>query len=104
MDLFTKRVRIVIAAVLLVAAAYFSCLLIFNTDNNLLDIPERDIININTANKEELMKFEGIGEEKAKRIIEYREEKGKFEKPEDIMNVDGIGEHFFKYNKKNIAV
>ncbi|QKF64545.1 ComEA family DNA-binding protein [Campylobacter corcagiensis] len=43
-------------------------------------------VNINTASKEELMTLKGIGEGKAKAIIEYRE-KNKFDKPEDIKNV-----------------
>ena len=49
------------------------------------------LININTANKEELLTIPGIGESKAKAIINYRETKGKFKNIEEIQNVDGIG-------------
>ena len=104
MELFTKRLRVIMATVLLIAVAYFSYLLLGPTEEPLSDIPKRDIININTADEEELLKFSGIGEKMAKRIIEYRNENGPFEKIEDIMNVDGIGEVFFENNKKNIAV
>ena len=46
----------------------------------------------------------GIGEEKAKTIIAYRNEHGPFEKIEDIMNVSGIGEKLFEKIKDYITV
>lgn len=61
------------------------------------------LININTADAEELMKLKGVGEKTAAKIIEYREQHH-FEKPEDIMNVKGIGEKKFEDIKDNICV
>ena len=62
---------------------------------------KNSMVNINTANIGELTSLTGIGESKAKSIIEYRTKNGKFKKIEDIMNVTGIGES--AYNKiKNI--
>lgn len=55
------------------------------------------VININTAEKDELMELPGIGETLAQRIIDYREENGAFSHPADIMGVKGIGEGI--YNK-----
>ena len=49
------------------------------------------LISINNGTLEELMTLPGVGESKAKNIIEYREN-NKFEKIEDILNVSGIGE------------
>ena len=60
-------------------------------------------ININEANLDELMTLNGIGEAKAKAIIEYRE-KNKFESIEDIKNVEGIGENLFNTIKESIVV
>ena len=60
-------------------------------------------VNINTANQKELMTLNGIGEVKAKAIIEYRN-KTKFKKIDDIKNVKGIGESTFENIKKDITV
>lgn len=49
-------------------------------------------INLNTADKNELMSLPGIGEKRADDIIELREKKGGFKRVEDIMEIPGIGE------------
>ena len=60
-------------------------------------------ININEATYQELLSLNGIGEAKAKAIIEYRE-KEKFKSIEEIKNVEGIGENLFTSIKENITV
>ncbi len=61
-------------------------------------------ININTANKEELLLLNGIGETKADAIIEYRTKNGGFANIEDIKNVSGIGEAAFEKIKDQITI
>ena len=66
---------------------------------------EKDIkVNINTANKEKLETLPGIGETTAQKIIDYREENGKFKSIEDIKNVSGIGDAKFNNLKDKITV
>lgn len=61
-------------------------------------------VNINTATLEELDNLPGIGPSLAERIIEYREENGKFNSIEDIQNVKGIGESKYNDIKEKIIV
>ena len=63
-----------------------------------------DVININTANKEQLMKISGVGKTKAEAIIAHREKNGDFKKKEDITKVRGIGKSTFEKIKDKIEV
>lgn len=65
---------------------------------------EDEIVNINTATKEELTKISGIGDGKADSIIKYREENGDFKTIDDIKNVTGIGESLYEKIKDYITV
>ncbi len=61
-------------------------------------------VNINTAGREVLCSLPGIGDAKAEAIIAYRDENGPFSKPEDIMNVSGIGESLYEKIRNRICV
>ena len=61
-------------------------------------------VNINTATLEELMTLNGLGESKAKSIIEYRTNTGLFNTIEDLLNVKGIGQKIFDGIKEFIEV
>ncbi len=61
------------------------------------------LININTANQQELMSLSGIGEVYAQRIIDYRNTNGAFQSIEDIMKVSGIGNVTFENIKSQIT-
>lgn len=73
-----------------------ACISSTTTDNQL--------ININTADEKELQNINGVGEAKAKSIIEYREENGLFTTIEDIKDVPGIGDSLFEKIKAYITV
>lgn len=62
------------------------------------------VVNINKAGLEELQTVRGIGPSLAERVIQYREEHGRFERPEDLVNVRGIGEAKFQKIKSQISI
>lgn len=62
------------------------------------------LVNINTADRNQLMTLTGIGETRADAILAYRSEHGKFQKIEDIMQVSGIKEGAFSKIKDQIKV
>jgi competence ComEA-like helix-hairpin-helix protein len=49
-------------------------------------------IDLNKANKENLVNLSGIGEKLAERIIEYRKERGDFKDTEELKNIKGISD------------
>lgn len=60
-------------------------------------------VDINTADKKELMTLDGIGAKKAEAIIKYRTN-NKFNSIEDLKKVDGIGDKLFDKIKDKIIV
>ena len=75
-----------------------------NNSNNNVSITKNNKININTANVSELKQITGIGESTANKIIDYRQNVGKFKKIEDIKEVKGIGESKFESLKNKITI
>ena len=61
------------------------------------------IVNINTADENELMLIPGIGEKSAQNIIEYRNKCGGFDSITDIKNVNGIKEKKYESMKEYIC-
>ena len=66
--------------------------------------PQDGKVNLNTATKEELMTLSGIGESRADSIIAYREENGRFQNTEELMQIRGIKEGLYNKIKDNITV
>lgn len=62
------------------------------------------MVNINTATEEQLRTLPGVGEETARKIIEYRQLNGRFVAIQDIKNVTGIGEAKFENIKNYICI
>ncbi|MGV2503478.1 helix-hairpin-helix domain-containing protein, partial [Priestia megaterium] len=65
---------------------------------------QEEKIQINVASKEQLEKITGIGPRKAENILKYREEHGPFQKMEDLLEVDGIGEKSLEKIKDKIII
>jgi len=62
------------------------------------------VVNLNTASLDELTLLPRVGEAVARRIITFREQHGPFQRPEDLMNVRGIGERTFSTLRPHLAV
>lgn len=54
------------------------------------------ILNLNRASYRELVRLPGIGDILAKRIIEYRKEKGGFNQVEELVNEIGLHQRRFE--------
>ena len=62
-------------------------------------------VNINSASAEEIAEaLNGVGLNKAKAIVEYREVYGEFSRADEIIFVRGIGAATFEKNRDDILV
>ena len=69
-----------------------------------LTTPGQGFVNINTADAQTLQKLPNIGPAMAERILAFRKEIGKFQAPEDLLQVSGIGEKKFAKMKPFVRV
>ena len=69
-----------------------------------ISVSKNNLVNINTADAEELATLKGIGQAMAQRIIDYREQNGAFKSIDEIKNVRGIGEKKFDAFKDKITI
>ena len=67
-------------------------------------ITKNSKINMNKASITELKQITGIGESTANKIIDYRDNVGKFKKIEDIKEVKGIGDSKYESIKDKITI
>ena len=63
-----------------------------------------EVVNLNTATAAQLSALPGIGAKTADLIVQYRTKNGPFKKPEEIMNVRGVGEKSFLKLKSRLTV
>lgn len=62
-------------------------------------------VDMNTADADTIAReLNGVGLTKAQAIVEYREEYGRFESPDDLLDVTGIGPHILEANRSNIVL
>ncbi|WP_461145179.1 ComEA family DNA-binding protein [Salinifilum aidingensis] len=53
---------------------------------------EGPVVNLNSADEEELQQLPGVGEVTAQQIVRWRSEHGEFSSVEQLQDIDGIGE------------
>lgn len=61
-------------------------------------------VNINTADITQLQTLTGVGPVTAQKILDYRNQKGRFSTIEDLKNVSGIGDKTFEKMKDQVTV
>ena len=62
------------------------------------------VVNINQATSAEIARLPRVGAKLADHIVEHRTQHGAFKRPEDLMQVKGVGEKFFTTLKPYVAV
>jgi competence protein ComEA len=62
------------------------------------------VVNVNTATAEELVRLPGIGDAKARAILDYRKEKGAFKSVEQLREVKGIGDAALERLRPHLAI
>ena len=67
-------------------------------------VEEDGLISLNQADEKKLTELPGIGPAMAKRIVEYRQEKGAFSAIEELQQVKGIGPAKFAELKDKVKV
>ena len=62
-------------------------------------------VNINTADAETLAsELEGVGASRAEAIDDYRQRVGRFDSPEQLLDVTGVGPRVLEWNADRIVV
>lgn len=61
-------------------------------------------VNLNTATKEQLMQVDGIGDKKATKIIEYRQQHGSFKQLSELKDISGIGDKTYQKLSKSLTI
>ena len=62
-------------------------------------------VNLNSADVQTLAReLNGIGEAKAREIVEYREAKGSFSSVDELLEVKGIGSATLEKNRERLTV
>jgi len=62
------------------------------------------VVNLNTADVEQLQMLPGVGEKRAAAIIEIRSAKGGFKSVEEIVEVKGVGDALFKRMQPHLTL
>ena len=61
-------------------------------------------VNVNTATAEQLQLLPGIGESRARAVIDARKRRGGFERVDDLLEVKGIGEASLEQMRPYVTV
>lgn len=63
-----------------------------------------DRVHLNTADLSQLQQIPGIGEKKAREIIQYRQDNGSFKSIDELQEIDGIGQKTVEKIKNFVTI
>jgi len=62
-------------------------------------------IDLNTADADTIAReLDGVGSARARAIVQYRKQFGRFASVDDLLNVSGIGEQILEANRQKIVL
>lgn len=68
-------------------------------------VPAGEQVNINEADAETLADvLQGVGQSRARAIVEYREQNGPFDSLDELSEVKGVGESTIELNRDRIVL
>ncbi len=78
------------------AIALFAVLVAVPASAQSAESAQSPVVNVNSATQDELALLPRVGPSVASRIVEHRDQNGRFKKPEELLLVRGIGEKTFE--------
>ncbi|MFH1397526.1 MAG: ComEA family DNA-binding protein [Candidatus Omnitrophota bacterium] len=104
----TRQERQVILFLLAVSLVGMGIDFLFKVNSKVKTIvcanPDFTRVNLNAADKQELISIPGIGEKSAQRILDYRKVHGFFQNLEDLKNVPGFKGLRFEKIKESLYI
>ena len=102
--IIAKSNWVVLTAFFLAAISILNMKPVFAGSKDVQIETQAKAVNINTAGSQELQVLRGVGPAIAERIIQYRQEHGRFEHAEDLTKVHGIGQAKFQKIKAQVSI
>lgn len=99
-----QKSRLLLVLTLIVSFLSFGVFAVDNEFEQASNSATIQLIDINTADINALAKLKGVGEVRAKAIVNYRTAHGKFTSLEQLKKVKGIGDKVLTENKAFLTI
>jgi competence protein ComEA len=68
------------------------------------EVANQQMVNLNNSSLAELLTLKGVGQTKAKAIIDYRQQVGQFKSVKELTKVSGVGNKIVSENKTRLSI